>query len=201
MMYTFAPSPSFGVSEHPFTTWENSFSTEELDKIVALGDSQALSKASIGGKNIDEDYKEIRESKVSWISYNQDTSWLFDRMAHIARSLNGQFYKFDLHGFCEDAQFTVYDSDAEGHYTWHVDAGPQDNGMPPRKLSLVLQLSDPADYEGGELQVFTSAEPATVKKERGLVAAFPGYVLHRVTPITSGVRKTLVVWTAGPAFK
>lgn len=200
MNYQFAPSPTFGVSEHPFVTWNDAFTDEELDRIVAYGDAQAKQKGTIGGSDPASDFSQIRESTVAWLPLNQDTGWFYDRMAWIARQLNGQFYKFDLHGFCEDMQFTIYTGEMEGHYTWHVDAGAS-NGFPPRKFSLVLQLSKPEDYEGGDLQVFTSKEPTTVDKKRGLVAAFPSYVLHRVTPVTSGVRKTLVVWTCGPAFK
>lgn len=198
--YQFAPSPTFGVSEHPYVTWENGFTEEELDRIIKAGEAQTLQKAVIGGRDSNSDYSELRESSVAWLPYSQENSWLFDRMAWIARQLNGQFYKFDLYGFCEDMQFTVYRGELEGHYTWHVDAGTN-NGMPPRKFSLVLQLSNPEDFEGGDLQVFTSSEPATITKKRGLIAAFPSYVLHRVTPVTSGVRKTLVIWTCGPAFK
>ena len=201
MTYTFAPSPSFGVSEHPFTTWENGFTSEELDKLVAYGDAQVKLKATVGGSTEEDDIKAIRESIVSWLSCQSETEWFFNRLSWITRQLNGQFYKFDLYGFCEDMQFTVYNGETNGHYTWHVDAGAKDSSMPPRKFSLVLQLSDPTDYEGGDLQVFTSAEPTSITKKRGLIAAFPSYTLHRVTPITSGIRKTLVVWASGPSFK
>ncbi len=199
-IYTFAPMPTFGVSEHPFVTWENAFTDEEMDRIVALGDALTLTQAVVGAANGGEYIKDVRESKVAWLSFNQDAGWIFDRMAWIARQLNGQFYKFELAGFCEDIQFTTYDGESEGHYTWHTDAGAS-NGAPPRKFSMVLQLSAPEQYEGGELQVFTSSEPTTVTKKRGLIAGFPSYTLHRVTPVTSGVRKTLVVWACGPAFK
>ncbi len=80
-----------------------------------------------------------------------------------------------------------------------MDCGPG-NGS-PRKLSMVLQLSDPSEYEGGDLELFTSANPIITKKQKGIIHAFPSYVMHRVTPVTKGVRKTLVVWIAGPRFK
>jgi PKHD-type hydroxylase len=82
-------------------------------------------------------------------------------------------------------------------YGWHQDYG----GEISRKLSLVLQLSDPSEYEGGNLQVKTSSEPQTVKKQRGFIAAFPSYVLHQVTPVTKGNRQSLVAWVSGPQFK
>lgn len=198
----FAPSPTHGVSEHPFTTWENAFSEEELTKLVALLDELPTGKATIGGYSPEEDYKETRESKVAWLDFNDSSSWVYDRLAWVARQLNGQFYKFDLYGFSEHMQYTIYNGEDEGHYTWHLDLGVSSNsGSPPRKLSMVLQLSDPEDYEGGSLEIYSSAQPTQVEKKRGLVAMFPSYMLHRVTPVTKGIRKTLVVWITGPAFK
>jgi PKHD-type hydroxylase len=126
-----------------------------------------------------------------------DTEWVFKKLAHIASSLNSQYYRFDLTGFGEGLQLTHYDQAESGMYGWHQDYG---GGM-SRKLSLVLQLSDPANYEGGNLQVMTSGNPINVRKQRGLVAVFPAYVLHQVTPVTQGNRQSLVAWVSGPAFK
>lgn len=198
--YIFAPSPTYGVSEHPFVTWNDAFSNEELDKILEYCNQLDLSKGTVGVSNENDNIKHIRESSVSWIKFNETTSWIYDRLANITRNLNGQFYKFDLYGFNEDLQYTVYESTENGHYTWHVDYGAS-NDSPPRKFSIVLQLSDADEYEGGELEIFTSGEPVSVTKKKGLIAAFPSYTLHRVTPVTSGVRKTLVVWACGPSFK
>ena len=70
-----------------------------------------------------------------------------------------------------------------------------------RKLSLVVQLSDPADYQGGELQVLSAEEPTTFSKARGTVVVFPSYVLHRVMPVTSGTRFSLAGWVGGPHLR
>jgi PKHD-type hydroxylase len=64
-----------------------------------------------------------------------------------------------------------------------------------------VQLADPSEYEGGNLQVMTSGQPQTVRKQRGLIAVFPSYVLHQVTPVTQGSRQSLVAWVSGPAFR
>ena len=198
--YVFAPSPTYGVSEHPFATWENGFSEDQLNSIISYCDAQELSKAVIGNSNEDDDYSKIRESKVSWIELNEHTGFIYDQMGYVARCLNGQFFKFDLYGFNEHMQFTVYDGNESGHYGWH-----QDYNVPrvsaPRKLSLVLQLSDPSEYEGGDLEIHAGNNIVQVRKEKGLIAAFPGFMLHRVTPVTKGIRKTLVVWVCGNSFK
>ena len=192
--YQFAPSPNFGMSEHPFATWNEGFTPEEIDKLIAIGDGKRVDEATIGGGEVNAC---IRRSQTSWLSHD-DAPWLYDKLAYIARRLNGQFYNFDLYGFSEDMQYTVYEGDG-GHYTWHQDIG---GDRPcPRKLSMVVQLSDPADYEGGDLQIMSGADPANVEKQRGKVVVFPSYMIHRVTPVTSGVRRTLVVWITGPSFK
>jgi PKHD-type hydroxylase len=70
-----------------------------------------------------------------------------------------------------------------------------------RKLSLVLQLTDPSEYEGGNLQVLIGSEPLNVEKRRGLICAFPSFTIHQVTEVTKGSRQSLVVWLSGPPFK
>jgi PKHD-type hydroxylase len=194
--YIIQPSPSFGVGDHPFATWENAFTEEEVDKLIAYCESIPKVKASVGMGNVDTDY---RRSEVSWIENVPEASWFFDRMAWVTRQINGQFYRFDLYGFCEHMQFTTYDESDFGCYEWHVDSGM--NNDVPRKLSLVLQLSDPEEYEGGNLELLKSKEADIVLKKKGLIAAFPSYTLHRVTPVTKGKRKTLVIWVGGPQFR
>jgi PKHD-type hydroxylase len=199
--YQFLPSPTFGVSEEPFVTWRDGFTSNELDQIISYGDSLPLNKAVIGGRSQEDSYTDIRESKTSWISLNNDSQWIYDKLSWIARQLNGQFYKFDLFGFQEDFQYTIYNAEDSGHYDWHQDSGSANFGSGPRKLSLVLQLSNPDDYAGGDLELLTASRPTKVEKQRGLIALFPSYTLHRVTAVTSGTRRSLVVWITGPAFK
>lgn len=194
--YIFKPMPTNGYGDHPFTTWNDSISQEEIEHIVKMADEQEKNSAIIGDARLDNDY---RSSKVSWFRYGPDTEWLFDRVAHIVGNLNSQFYGFDLHGLCENLQFTEYYASEKGHYDWHQDSGP--STATPRKMSIVIQLSDPADYEGGELQILSSREPVTVDKKLGLAAVFPSFMLHRVTPVTRGIRRSLVAWIAGPKFR
>lgn len=197
--YIFPPSPNFGISEHPFVTWRNGFTDEEVDKIIEICEQFPKTVGVVNNDNpID---NTVRDTTVAWITQNSDTTWIYDRLAWIARQLNGEFYKFDLYGFAEDFQYSIYDESVQGHYTWHRDSGTSSPGIPPRKLSLVLQLSDPSEYQGGELEIFTKPNPDSVDKEKGMIAAFPSYALHRVTPVTKGIRKSLVVWICGPSFK
>lgn len=197
--YMFAPPPPSDAENNVFATWENGFSKEELDLISRYCDQTLdLSTATVSrGESYGTD-SERRKSQTGWIANNADTVWFYDKMAFIARKINSIFYRFDLYGFMEDMQYTVYGSGGD-HYDWHIDAGA--STACPRKLSFSLQLSDPSEYEGGNLEFMINKEGHVAKKDRGLVVAFPSYRLHRVTPVTKGVRKSIVVWTTGPQFR
>jgi len=202
-MYNFTPMAT-NSQNYPFITWENGFTEEEIQKIIDYCETIPKEESTIGGDTPSEQSitdKKIRRSEVAWIENKQEISWLYDRLGYIAKKINSKFYNFDLTGFNEHFQYTVYNEEDSGYYNWHLDLAGEGVDIPPRKLSLVLQLSDESEYEGGELQTFTSPNEITVIKRKGLIAAFPSWTLHRVTPVTKGTRKTLVVWIAGPQFK
>lgn len=196
--YTLPPSPDIAFRD-PFAFRSWPFDRFEIETIKEIGEVRlGLQRARVGSGN---ECSEIRNANISWIPLVQETNFIYERLSQIVRELNGQFFQMDLYGFVEECQYTVYDGSASnpGHYTWHMDSGSY--LQCPRKMSLVIQLSDPWEYEGGELQLMTGSNPITLKKEKGLLHAFPSYFLHRVTPVTSGIRRTLVLWVTGPRFK
>ena len=195
MQYTLTP---YAETVEPWVWWEGAFTEQELGWLQQQA-INANNRAQVGGNPQGDDLAKVRRSKVSWMSNTPDTRWVFERLAHVASSLNSQFYRFDLTGFGEALQLTNYDQSEHGMYGWHQDYGG--DRTISRKLSMVVQLTDPNQYEGGNLQVMTSGEPQTVRKQRGLIVAFPSYVLHQVTPVTQGNRQSLVAWISGPAFK
>ena len=181
----------------PFVWWEGAFSEQELNWLqqkAKEADQNALVGVGggVGGVN-----PNVRRSQISWLENNPNTKWVFEKLAHVASQLNADYFRFDLNGFGEKLQLTNYDQSENGMYGWHQDYG----GGISRKLSLAVQLTDPSEYEGGNLQVMTSGNPVNIRKQRGLIAAFPSYVLHQVTPVTQGSRQSLVAWVSGPAFK
>lgn len=184
-----------------YTAWADAFSPAELDAIEAYGDRLPLSAAAIAGQpdkaggKLDE---RSRVTSTAWIERNGETNWLYDRMQAIIRTLNDGSYQFDLRGFSDPFQYTVYQDSEGGHYGWHIDQGPM---QAHRKLSISLQLTDPSQYSGCDLEFFAGKLLEIAPKERGTVIAFPAYTLHRVTPIVSGTRKSVVVWVTGPKFK
>jgi len=181
----------------PYAWWDGAFTEQELSWLQTKAREATQNAVVGGGQGVGGVNPNIRRSQVSWVSNNPETQWVFEKLGFVASRLNADHFGFDLTGFGEPLQLTHYDQSENGMYGWHQDYG----GGISRKLSLVLQLSDPSEYEGGNLQVMTSGEPLAVKKQRGLIAAFPSYVLHQVTPITQGNRQSLVAWVSGPQFK
>lgn len=181
----------------PVAVWKDVFTPKELDAIEALGDALMPMRAEIAGRA--DNTEKLRITRVAWMERNPETAWLYARLEEVALYLNKEFYSFDLFGLVEAFQYTVYDDQDGGHYGWHVDLGGND--VEPRKISFSLQLTDPSRYKGCELEVEAGNGCYVAEKARGTLIAFPSYVLHRVTPIESGIRKSLVIWVAGPVFR
>jgi PKHD-type hydroxylase len=199
-MYQFAPP--WSAKPATFICIENLFTDEELNRIVEIGDSLTRKKATIGADvfpvSPEERHKDYRKCDVSYFSFDSDTQFVFDKLSFCINKENENNFGFDLYGFVESLQYTIYDKLGD-HYDWHVDLSY--GRTPYRKLTVSVQLSDPSEYEGGELQIKESNESTTLNKKLGAVSIFPSYTLHRVTPVTKGVRKSLVAWVNGKAFR
>jgi PKHD-type hydroxylase len=179
----------------PWAWWEGAFTDQELDWLQVKAKNAEIN-AIVGGSS--EVVPSMRRSQVSWLNNTPDSEWVFDRLADVVSQMNAQHFRFDLTGFGEPMQLTNYDQSENGMYSWHQD---YNHIKISRKLSITVQLTDPAEYEGGNLQIMTARQPQNVRKQRGLIAFFPSYVLHQVTPVTQGSRQSLVAWVSGPPFK
>ena len=176
-----------------YAFWNNAFSKEECQTIINI----AKNKGLIKGKTKEE--SDVRDSKISWLYPVDDMDWVFRKVTDITLNLNERFFKFDLFGLNEGFQFTNYEAPS-GKYGKHVDRGIN---MCVRKLSISIQLTNPAEYEGGELKLYDGEDNKAniMNKEPGTLILFPSYVLHEVMPVTKGTRNSLVTWVTGKQFK
>jgi len=172
--------------------FENGFTPEEVKKIREIGDEYPKEKGTTvaDNQNVVGDY---RISDIAWLGDNNETQWVYQKIADLAKIANREMWNFDIWGYHDSLQYTIYYGDG-GHYDWHADLGP---GISNRKLSVVLQLSDPSEYEGGDLEMNPGGQILTVPKKLGLICFFPSFLLHRVKPLTAGVRRSLVTWLCG----
>ena len=180
------------------------------NKIIRHGISLQPKTAVIRESDVDE---KLRKSNVSWFHTERWIGkWIIDGAKQVCRQVG-----WDI-TWPESIQFTVYNA-PDGHYSWHQDCYGLDNSeyansenmnSRQRKVSIVSNITDPSEYEGGELEIIDpTVSPdapmedkiVKVSKERGQVCVFPSFLYHRVTPITKGTRYSLVCWLRGPEYK
>jgi|SaaInl5LU_22_DNA_1037371.scaffolds.fasta_scaffold00169_1 PKHD-type hydroxylase len=174
------------------------FNSAELELITEIGKSIPMIEGAVDNK--ESPTVDARRSKISWIQPLPHTEFIFDRISHALNAANSSFYNYDL-THIEDLQFSEYDESYSGMYRNHTDDGF--DSATTRKLSFTIQLSDPTEYDGGDLLLyrFKLDEPTVAQKEKGLLIAFPSFTIHEVTPVTKGTRYSLVGWAHGPRFR
>lgn len=189
---------------YPFSYKDNVFTPAEVNAIVNYGDSHGLDEAILFDSNNTPDYS-YRKSRTKFHDVDNNNRWIFDRLIKAVDEVNQETYQFDLLGF-DHFQYTSY-SDNE-YYNYHTDTIFGERTIDrhthlARKLSVSMILSDPSEYTGGnfELCMGDPAQPAILEQKKGRLLFFPSFMLHRVTPILSGCRKSIVIWAIGPKFK
>lgn len=182
------------IDQTNYYTFTEAFTPEEIMWVENLASLYEYTKAS----TISDSDESVRKSKIKWIHHNIESHWLYEKLIKMAEEANEALWKFDLRGVVDSIQYTEYEEDG-GHYDWHVDIGP--GSINHRKISMVVQLSQAEDYEGGELMLWNNIIPTIAPKGIGNIMVFPAFMLHKVTPMTKGKRKSLVFWLGGGSYK
>lgn len=171
--------------------WSGAIPDEVIHRIIeCAGDTERATTFN----NNDET---VRSSKVSWLS---DQKWIMDLLFDYVDAANKAAFQVNIHKKAE-IQFTEYHGTEGGHYAWHHDIFWNRSDGLDRKLSVTVQLSDPSDYEGGEFSFSETETPDVISsKIKGTVLVFPSYLVHAVSPVSSGLRRSLVAWFEGPKW-
>ena len=181
--------------------YKSIFTPEACNKILEDGLKLPVKDASLGviGENTRDDY---RRSKVRFIQkYDPTFEWLFDELWKMAIESNDLWFGFHISKI-DYIQLAEYDESYQGEYKKHHDVFWMNNDPNyHRKLTCVVQLTDPKKYKGCDLELFISKEPTKMSRDRGYLVMFPSYTLHKVTPIEKGTRHSLVGWITGKPFK
>lgn len=204
------------------------YETQLPDEIIAILEKnlkemydENLIKSVIGQDNGGTINEKIRKAKNAWLP---STHWISGFVMHFVNLANIQNFRYDLIGLDNQiVQYTIYDKGE--FYNWHSDQdistfykpeANQHHGCDEkllkdrlsvdselvRKLSFSLQLSNPQEYKGGELQIMSETESIyQVPKKKGLLVCFDSRARHRVNKISSGRRKSLVGWVVGPRWR
>ena len=185
---------------HNWYYFTKGFSKKELQKIEK-GVKDLKFQAALTGEP--DQRNSLRSSKIKWIGQNEEWRWLYEKLELMIKEANDCLWNFNLYSMPDNIQYTEYRATENGKYDWHMDCADGETSL--RKVSVTVQLSHPDEYEGGDLELFRGGllEDPREKagREEGLVFIFPSYMMHRVTPVTKGVRKSFVLWVGGEHYK
>jgi PKHD-type hydroxylase len=179
-----------------WVSWDNEFSDNELKLITDYCEQQL----SLFGSDKDYGGKKVTLSNLGEISF------IKDRISKIAQQVNKDYFQFNL---SNAMNISYIKFQKENYLPWHMDNvlwinegdDPESITFIPRKLTMVLQLSNSDEYEGGEFRIVSDGGEYSAVKKKGIFNIFPGYMVHTVTPIISGIRRVLQITCTGSKFR
>ena len=188
------PGPGGGKPPRHWAIINNAFSTDECERLnAAFKELDAQDGGLVAGRF---DQK-VRQSALVWLPESEEFDWVIQHITRLAADANRDVFRYALDGFEERLQLASY---GPGHYyDWHIDRG-RGAVAGRRKLTMSVQLADPEEYVGGEFELNADGRPFQVPVDRGAMVVFPAHTLHRVAPVVSGNRLSLVAWVHGPDF-
>ncbi len=150
----------------------------------------------------------VRRTKIVWLHTEDErippeVVSVYDEILKGIKIVNADMWNYDIFGL-DILQYSLYEGGERGFYDWHIDCPAKCSlGSFLRKLTIVIGLSDDEDYMGGDLKVRLGSDENAhcYKLGMGDVCIFPSFLLHKVEPVKSGLRKTLVGWATGSSFK
>jgi len=179
------------------------FTTEECNTILQVGLTLPEQDATIGVEGVIVN-SDTRKSKVRFIQKNDIRfEWLFDKLWKMSVTANDEWFNFNISRITY-IQLAEYDSEYLGEYKIHKDVfWINDDPKYHRKLSCIVQLTDPATYEGGDFELYnlsTNYPDNKEIKQLGTAIFIPSFIDHAATPVTSGKRYSLAAWFEGPKW-
>lgn len=192
-----------------YRVWPGALPAELCGLIVELGGDLTAIKATLADDGAPEGRRLDEQIRRTDVGFWDESHWINGLLAHYAALANRETWGFDL-SVMAGVQYAIYTQ--QSFFDWHIDELAQPYGsLAPtrwvgltRKLSVIVNLTDPQSYGGGDVQLRDRiGNPITVEgiRERGTVLVFPSNVAHSVTPVTSGVRNSLVGWHLGPSLR
>jgi tetratricopeptide (TPR) repeat protein/predicted 2-oxoglutarate/Fe(II)-dependent dioxygenase YbiX len=188
---TYAMPECFNPNITRVATLERVISVEEVARIASIASEFELISGGVEGPLLHNE--NVRRSSVRWLKRTPQTYWIYARLMENILALNERYWHFDLNVLSDDIQYGEYAE--SGHYTWHMDLGG--GNLSTRKLSFSVQLSHPDEYDGGELELKDSANTIVAPRDQGTLIVFPSFLMHRVAPVSRGLRRSLVGWASG----
>lgn len=160
------------------------------------------SDGQVGGMGANGTVKTERRKAIGTSVSKTDASfaWVLQRTLDFVRKKNAQYWQYNLAEYdsdlIEDMHFVMYNGSLGGFYDWHSDTAVA-GARSLRKVSAVLILSDPSNYTGGAFLIKPEQNEIALPRDQGSLILFPSFVLHKVDPVTSGYRHSIVMQIGG----
>lgn len=189
----------------PWVVYRSALNNSLVEAINKRSEAYPPISAAIGyGSQGRAPGEDMRRSTVKWLDYrHHENHFIRSILMDMVKDANRNNWGFNV-DWLQDMQYTIYEGNPNtpGHYNWHQDIFWTEDTYYQRKLSIVVQLSDPSEYVGGDFKIdplLPQLNPVDIKL-KGSVIIFPSFFLHKVEPVTAGIRKSLVSWIEGPRF-
>ena len=180
-------------------TVEPIFTPSQCQDIINVGHQQKAQEAKVGTSKKEGKYNtKMRITTISWIPFKAMPD-MYKKIERTMKQVNGNHFGYEGMQITEVAQFTEYPKG--GFYDWHIDAEINCQNEPPvRKISMTILLSDPSEFEGGDLE-FMAEGNKPPQLIQGQAIFFCSLIRHRVAKVKKGRRRSMVMWFGGPPFK
>lgn len=185
--------------KNAWEVWEGALTAVECDTIIDRAAAYPDTSATVGFSDAMRSDADYRSSSIRWLDVYREAD-IVGRIMSFAQASNRTNFGADLVAPF-DIQFTEYHASENGHYDWHQDVWLESPRPYDRKLSIVVQLTAPDDYTGGEFEFFGLQNPGAKFAARGSLLIFPSYIQHCVRPVRHGIRRSLVTWVEGPRWR
>jgi PKHD-type hydroxylase len=183
--------------------FKNYLDAKTCDSIVEVIKRRPAKDATLGVQGVTAD-PSFRRSNIRFVNEGDtELSYVFDTLWKTALIANKEWFDFHITNL-DYFQVAEYKSENKGEYKKHQDVfWINQTSTRHRKLSCIIQLSDPTKYEGGDLELYNLEE--TPKKEdlkaQGTIIFFPSFVYHAALPVTKGTRYSIAAWFEGPKWR
>lgn len=193
-----------------FWSYSKVFTSEECNHIIETVKQEKPTWAKTGASPDLEKTFEHRRSKVFWIEHcHPKLGYLHKKYWEVVTAMNNLYFQAHL-THLPPLQFTQYSEQYQGEYKLHMDlnwlvqTNISSSPNHQRKISAIVQLSDPKDYIGGDFQFGDDVQEKpdyNLIRQQGIMLSFPSFLHHGVTPVTKGKRYSLVGWFEGPPWR
>jgi PKHD-type hydroxylase len=167
------------------------FSKENCEKILAGCIEELWLPTKVVG---DKSFHSAKRQKLR----GDVAGFPFMEIRDVTKSANIEIYDFNLLGIIDQDFPQIFKYQENDYYNWHMELTPM---APSRKITFIINLSDDATYEGGQLEFLNTDAGEVSLNKQGDCLIFPSYMTWKINPVTKGNKCIIVGHVHGAIFK